>query len=220
MHEFRHGRVLFVGDAAHRVSPFGARGALGHPGHRQPGVETQAGDGRQSRHRRSTTSLARRNLRRRRTSPAQARSTDFITQERRQQDLPQCRSGLAKCYPFARALVRPGRLSVPTCLTESTLNAGCGRFCRRHGARRTDGRRAGGAPAGSAVRCAEGGRQRLPAAVFRRRCLGNRCCAGAGAGRAGRRADPGAGRGGGTRRRRAGRAGQRVRQQGARRRAL
>jgi 3-(3-hydroxy-phenyl)propionate hydroxylase len=27
MNEFRHGRVLFVGDAAHQVSPFGARGA-------------------------------------------------------------------------------------------------------------------------------------------------------------------------------------------------
>ena len=27
MHEFRHGHVLFVGDAAHQVSPFGARGA-------------------------------------------------------------------------------------------------------------------------------------------------------------------------------------------------
>ena len=27
MHSFRHGRVLFTGDAAHGVSPFGARGA-------------------------------------------------------------------------------------------------------------------------------------------------------------------------------------------------
>jgi 3-(3-hydroxy-phenyl)propionate hydroxylase len=27
MQSFRHGRVLFVGDAAHQVSPFGARGA-------------------------------------------------------------------------------------------------------------------------------------------------------------------------------------------------
>jgi 3-(3-hydroxy-phenyl)propionate hydroxylase len=27
MRKFRHGRVLFVGDAAHQVSPFGARGA-------------------------------------------------------------------------------------------------------------------------------------------------------------------------------------------------
>ena len=27
MQNFRHGRVLFVGDAAHQVSPFGARGA-------------------------------------------------------------------------------------------------------------------------------------------------------------------------------------------------
>ena len=27
MESFRHGRVLFVGDAAHQVSPFGARGA-------------------------------------------------------------------------------------------------------------------------------------------------------------------------------------------------
>src|SRR4029077_513986 len=27
MARFRHGRVLFAGDAAHRVSPFGARGA-------------------------------------------------------------------------------------------------------------------------------------------------------------------------------------------------
>src|SRR5205085_9052452 len=27
MPQFRHGRVLFIGDAAHQVSPFGARGA-------------------------------------------------------------------------------------------------------------------------------------------------------------------------------------------------
>ena len=27
MHDFRHGRVFFAGDAAHQVSPFGARGA-------------------------------------------------------------------------------------------------------------------------------------------------------------------------------------------------
>jgi 3-(3-hydroxy-phenyl)propionate hydroxylase len=27
MTKFRHGRLLFVGDAAHQVSPFGARGA-------------------------------------------------------------------------------------------------------------------------------------------------------------------------------------------------
>ena len=27
MEKFRHGRVLFAGDAAHQVSPFGARGA-------------------------------------------------------------------------------------------------------------------------------------------------------------------------------------------------
>src|SRR5690606_2280439 len=27
MDKFRHGRVIFAGDSAHRVSPFGARGA-------------------------------------------------------------------------------------------------------------------------------------------------------------------------------------------------
>jgi 3-(3-hydroxy-phenyl)propionate hydroxylase len=27
MEKFRHGRVIFAGDAAHQVSPFGARGA-------------------------------------------------------------------------------------------------------------------------------------------------------------------------------------------------
>ena len=42
MERFRHGRVLFAGDAAHGVSPFGARGAnSGRAGRREPGVEAR-----------------------------------------------------------------------------------------------------------------------------------------------------------------------------------
>ena len=48
MEKFRHGRVLFVGDSAHQVSPFGARGANGGiQGRRQPRLEAGAGAGGQ-----------------------------------------------------------------------------------------------------------------------------------------------------------------------------
>ena len=45
MKEFRHGRVLFAGDSAHQVSPFGARGAnSGMQDTDNLGLETRSGD--------------------------------------------------------------------------------------------------------------------------------------------------------------------------------
>ena len=47
MKDYVHGRVIFAGDSAHQVSPFGARGANGRrPRRRQPRLEARPGDQR------------------------------------------------------------------------------------------------------------------------------------------------------------------------------
>jgi 3-(3-hydroxy-phenyl)propionate hydroxylase len=78
---FRHGRVLFVGDAAHQVSPFGARGAnAAFQDTDNLAWKLKAGDGRQG-----ARGAARHLQRRARTFAADenlmnsTRSTDFIT---------------------------------------------------------------------------------------------------------------------------------------------
>ncbi|MBT0963900.1 FAD-dependent oxidoreductase [Denitromonas iodatirespirans] len=124
MHSFRHGRVLFVGDAAHQVSPFGARGA-------NSGIQDTDNlawklklvmDGKAPAALLDTYSEERvfaadENL------MNSTRSTDFITpKSTTSKTFRNAVLGLAEHYPFARALVNSGRLSVPAYLTESRLN--------------------------------------------------------------------------------------------------
>ena len=124
MHEFRHGRLLFTGDAAHQVSPFGARGA-------NSGIQDTDNlvwklklvmDGKAPATLLDTYSEERvvaadENL------MNSTRSTDFITpKSATSRTFRNAVLGLAKDYPFARALVNSGRLSVPCFLTESRLN--------------------------------------------------------------------------------------------------
>ncbi|MEZ5626634.1 MAG: FAD-dependent oxidoreductase [Rhodocyclaceae bacterium] len=124
MHSFRHGRVLFVGDAAHQVSPFGARGA-------NSGIQDTDNlawklklvmDGKAPAALLDTYSEERvfaadENL------MNSTRSTDFITpKSTTSKTFRNAVLGLAEHYTFARALVNSGRLSVPAVLTESSLN--------------------------------------------------------------------------------------------------
>ena len=118
-----HGRVIFAGDSAHQVSPFGARGGNG-------GVQdadnlawklARVLDGRAPGLLASYDServfAARENI------LHSTRATDFMTPKSaasrvlRDQTLD-----LARTAPFARALVNSGRLSVPAHLTQSELN--------------------------------------------------------------------------------------------------
>ncbi|MBI2308863.1 MAG: FAD-dependent oxidoreductase [Rhodocyclales bacterium] len=124
MQEFRHGRVLFVGDAAHQVSPFGARGA-------NSGIQDTDNlvwklklvlDGKAPEKLLDTYSSER-------VAAADenilnsTRSTDFITPKSNTSRLfRNAVLTLAEHHAFARALVNSGRLSVPAFLTESPLN--------------------------------------------------------------------------------------------------
>ncbi len=124
MNRFNHGRVLFAGDAAHQVSPFGARGA-------NSGIQDTDNlawklklvmDGKAPATLLDTYSdercfAADENL------MNSTRSTDFITpKSATSKTFRNAVLGLAGKYPFARALVNSGRLSVPSWLTESRLN--------------------------------------------------------------------------------------------------
>jgi 3-(3-hydroxy-phenyl)propionate hydroxylase len=124
MAKFRHGRVLFVGDSAHQVSPFGARGA-------NSGVQD------------TDNLLWKLKLVIDGTAPASlldsyddergaaadenllnsTRSTDFMTpKSRAARVLRDAVLSLAEEVPAGRALVNSGRLSVPTVLIDSPLN--------------------------------------------------------------------------------------------------
>jgi 3-(3-hydroxy-phenyl)propionate hydroxylase len=124
MDRFVHGRVLFAGDAAHGVSPFGARGA-------NSGVQ-------------DTDNLAwKLDLVLRGVAPRalldtygpereyaadenllnSTRATDFITPKSSISRLfRDATLDLARQHPFARRLVNSGRLSVPATLHGSPLN--------------------------------------------------------------------------------------------------
>ena len=124
MNRFAHGRVLFVGDAAHQVSPFGARGAnsgiqdADNLGWKLQLVMTgQAPATLLDTYHHERAFAADENL------LNSTRSTDFITPKSATSKLfRNAVLQLAGRYPFARALVNSGRLSVPTWLVDSPLN--------------------------------------------------------------------------------------------------
>ena len=124
MDAFRHGRVLFAGDSAHGVSPFGARGA-------NSGVQDAdnlawklaavlrhgAPDALLDSYAREREAAADENIRH------STRSTDFITPKSDASRLfRDAVLDLARQHPFARTLVNSGRLSTPATLHGSSLN--------------------------------------------------------------------------------------------------
>jgi 3-(3-hydroxy-phenyl)propionate hydroxylase len=124
MERFVHGRVLFMGDAAHQVAPFGARGANGAI----QGVENLAWKLARVLRGQAPASLletyeGERQRAARENILNSTRSTDFMSPKS-----PVSRVfrdsvlSLARDYPFARALVNSGRLSVPCSYPDSELN--------------------------------------------------------------------------------------------------
>ncbi|GBH27319.1 FAD-dependent oxidoreductase [Burkholderia vietnamiensis] len=124
MDTFRHGRVLFAGDAAHGVSPFGAPGA-------NSGV--QAADNRawklqlvldgRAPERLLDTYASEREFAADENIRNSTRSTDFITPKSAvSRVFRDATLKLARDCEFARRPVNSGRLSVPAVLTDSPLN--------------------------------------------------------------------------------------------------
>lgn len=125
MERFRQGRVLFAGDSAHGVSPFGARGANSGVqdadnlawklaavlrGEAPPTLLDSYGAEREY--------AADENIRH------STRATDFITPKSEVSRLYRdAVLALSKHHAFARTLVNSGRLSTATVLRDSPLNA-------------------------------------------------------------------------------------------------
>jgi 3-(3-hydroxy-phenyl)propionate hydroxylase len=124
MERFVQGRVVFAGDAAHGVSPFGARGA-------NSGVQDaenlawkldavlggRAGPALLDSYGLEREFAADENI------LNSTRSTDFITPKSAASRLfRDAVLGLARDHPFARRIVNSGRLSVPAVLSHSPLN--------------------------------------------------------------------------------------------------
>jgi 3-(3-hydroxy-phenyl)propionate hydroxylase len=124
MARFRHGRVLFAGDAAHGVSPFGARGAnsgiqdADNLGWKLAAVLAgRAPDALIDTYAREREAAADENIRH------STRATDFITPKSTVSRLfRDAVLALARTQPFARTLVNSGRLSTATTLHGSPLN--------------------------------------------------------------------------------------------------
>jgi 3-(3-hydroxy-phenyl)propionate hydroxylase len=124
LEKFRHGRVIFAGDAAHQMSPFGARG--GNSGVQDADnlawkldlvlrglaperlLDSYAAERMQA----ADENLA-----------ITSRSTDFISPKGAMSRMfRDSVLALAATEPFARRLVNSGRLSVATCYAGSALN--------------------------------------------------------------------------------------------------
>ncbi|CAL79936.1 putative FAD-binding monooxygenase [Bradyrhizobium sp. ORS 278] len=121
---FRHGRVLFAGDAAHQVSPFGARGA-------NTGVQDidnlawklslvlrgEAPESLIDSYHEERAYAADDNI------LNSTRATDFITPKTQvSRHFRDAVLDLAQHHAFARPLVNSGRLSTPTPYVASSLN--------------------------------------------------------------------------------------------------
>lgn len=126
MEQFRQGRVIFAGDAAHQVSPFGARGA--NSGIQDTDnllwklklvIDGKAPDALIDSYCDEQQFAADENL------LNSTRSTDFITPKSKVSKLfRDATLGLSKDFQFARKLVNSGRLSDAVFITESPLNTG------------------------------------------------------------------------------------------------
>jgi 3-(3-hydroxy-phenyl)propionate hydroxylase len=124
MQDFRAGRVLFVGDAAHQVSPFGARGA--NSGLQDTDnliwklklvIDGLAPERLLDSYSQERAFGADENI------LNSTRSTDFITPKSHVSKVfRNAVLSLAKEVPCGRALVNSGRLSVPATLDSSALN--------------------------------------------------------------------------------------------------
>ncbi|MEL7256446.1 MAG: FAD-dependent oxidoreductase [Pseudomonadota bacterium] len=124
MDAFRHDRVLFAGDAAHQVSPFGARGAnsgiqdADNLGWKLAEVIAGTAPG---------TLLDSYCIEREKAADENilnsTRSTDFITpKSEMSRALRDAALKLAERHAFARPFVNSGRLSLPCTYDGSTLN--------------------------------------------------------------------------------------------------
>lgn len=124
MERFRHGRVIFAGDSAHGVSPFGARGANSGVQDAEnlawklaAVLEKSAPDALLDTYADEREHAADENIRN------STRATDFITPKSEISRLfRDAVLQLSKSHSFARTLVNSGRLSVPATLHASTLN--------------------------------------------------------------------------------------------------
>ena len=124
MARFDHGPVLFAGDSAHQVSPFGARGA--NSGIQDADnlmwklalvIRGAAPASLLSSYTQERGMAADDNIRN------STRSTDFITPKNQASRLfRDAALQLAARHPFARKLVNSGRLSVPSHYDDSPLN--------------------------------------------------------------------------------------------------
>jgi len=124
MDDFRHGRIIFAGDSAHGVSPFGARGA-------NSGVQDADnlawklklvvnGD---APHTLLETYASEREYAADENILNSTRATDFITPKSAVSRLfRDATLNLARDCAFARRIANSGRLSVPAVLRDSTLN--------------------------------------------------------------------------------------------------
>jgi len=124
MQSFRHGPILFIGDAAHQVSPFGARGA-------NSGIQDADNLSwklaRVIKGQSDASLLDSFNQERLCASDENilnsTRSTDFITPKSViSRTFRDASLALADRYAFARSMVNSGRLSLPTHYLDSALN--------------------------------------------------------------------------------------------------